>query len=113
MRRSPKRIRFTVHPFATPSWILFASNSFLVDYDPDLIREIADATHDADLSKLADNCLKAVQQSMAPCGLFYDLIQPELMTLYPELPMIAFSPNDVVGIAVLDWHATAPATARI
>jgi hypothetical protein len=77
----------------------FASNSFLVDYDPDLIREIADATHDADLSKLADNCLKAVQQSMAPCGLFYDLIQPELMTLYPELPMIAFSPNDVVGIA--------------
>jgi hypothetical protein len=77
----------------------FASNSFLVDYDPDLIREVADVTHDPALATLADNCLKVVQLSLAPCGLFYDLIQPELMTLYPELPMIAFSPNDVVGIA--------------
>jgi hypothetical protein len=77
----------------------FASNSFLVDYDPDFIREVADATGDADLGKLADNCLKAVQSSLAPCGLLYDLIQPELSTLYPELPMPAFSPNDVIGIA--------------
>ena len=48
----------------------FASNSFLVDYDPDLIREIADTTHNADLSKLADNCLKAVQLSVAPAACF-------------------------------------------
>ncbi len=77
----------------------YASNSFLVDYDPDLIREIADAAGDAGLSALADHCLQVVQRSVAPCGLLYDLIQPELMTLYPELPMPAFSPNDVVGIA--------------
>jgi hypothetical protein len=77
----------------------FASNSFLIDYDPDFVREVADATLDPDLGKLADNCLKAVRSSAAPSGLLYDLIQPELSTLYPELPMPAFSPNDVIGIA--------------
>ena len=77
----------------------FASNSFLVDYDPDFIREIADATSDTQLATLADNCRKVVERSVAPCGLLYDLIQPELITLYPELPMLAFSPNDVIGIA--------------
>lgn len=77
----------------------FASNSFLVDYDPDFVREIADATSDSHLAALADNCRKVVERSVAPCGLLYDLIQPELITLYPELPMLAFSPNDVIGIA--------------
>jgi hypothetical protein len=88
----------------------FATNSFLIDYDPDFVREVADATYDAGLGKLADNCLKAVQSSVAPCGLLYDLIQPELATLFPELPMPAFSPNDVISIA--NSGATALAVAR-
>jgi hypothetical protein len=79
--------------FATRS---FASNSFLVDYDPDFIREVADAKKNATLSKLADDSLALVCRAVAPSGLLYDMIQPEVATLYPELNLSAFSPNDVI-----------------
>lgn len=77
----------------------FASNSFLVDYDPDFIREVADADRSPSLGALADHSLAAVRSAAAPSGLLYDLIQPELKTLYPLLNLEVFSPNDVIGIA--------------
>ncbi len=74
----------------------FASNSFLVDYDPDFIREIANERNDATLNKLADNCYTVINSAVAPSGLLHDIIQPEVATLYPELNLAAFSPNDVI-----------------
>lgn len=88
----------------------WANNSFLVDYDPDFIREVADQQKDKDLTKLADNCYGVVKMAAAPSGLLYDVIQPELKTLYPELNVAFFSPNDVVQYS--NCCATALAVAK-
>lgn len=77
----------------------YASNSFLVDYDPDFVRLVADARGDAYLRRIADNSYGVVRQAVTPCGLIYDLVQPELETLVPELDLAFFSPNDVCGLA--------------
>jgi len=77
----------------------FASNSFLVDYDPDFVREVADARKDAELQKLADECYGVITLAIAPSGLLYDMVQPEVKTLFPELNLAAFSPNDVIQLS--------------
>jgi len=96
----------------------FASNSYLVDYDPDFVREVADATGDAELSRLADRSRDAVRGAATPAGLLYDLIQPELKTMYPLLDsVVTFSPNDVVQLSngctvALTVTRTAPEVGR-
>jgi hypothetical protein len=77
----------------------FAGNSYLVDYDPDFVREVANERKDAALSTLADHCYAVVKMAVAPSDLLYDIIQPEIATLYPELNLAAFSPNDVIQLS--------------
>ena len=78
----------------------FATNSFLVDYDPDFVADVARETGDADLKALAEKSLAAVRGALTPAGLLYDLIQPELKTMYPLLEsVVTFSPNDVVQVS--------------
>lgn len=74
----------------------FANNSFLVDYDADFISEVAESRKNASLRDVAHRSSRAVEMAVAPSGLLYDLLQPELKTLYPELDVVAFSPNDIV-----------------
>jgi hypothetical protein len=41
-----------------------------------------------------------VRQAVTPSGLLYDIIQPEVLTLMPDLKhLVIFSPNDVVKLA--------------
>lgn len=84
----------------------FATNSFLVDYDADFVKEVAEARKDAELAKVAVNSYAAVKMAVAPCGLLYDLLQPELKTLYPELNVVAFSPNDIIQFSNCCTSAT-------
>ncbi len=78
----------------------FATNSFLVGYDPDFLREVAQATGDSNLQKAAQQSYTRVRQAVAPSGLLYEIIQPEVLTLLPELKnLVIFSPNDVVQLA--------------
>jgi hypothetical protein len=76
----------------------FANDSFLVDYDPDLIREVAKATGDAELKELAERSYAAVLSALSPAGLFHTLIQPDLRTIMPDAPITVFSPNDVIQV---------------
>lgn len=77
----------------------FATNTFLIDYDPDFVREVADATGDAKIRDVADKSYAIVRSAVSPCGLIYDLVQPEVLTLMPDLGTVAFSPNDVVQLS--------------
>jgi hypothetical protein len=78
----------------------FATNSFLVDYDPDFVADVARETGEAELKALADKSYAAVRGALTPAGLLYDLIQPELKTMYPLLEsVVTFSPNDVVQLS--------------
>jgi len=77
----------------------FATNTFLVDYDPDFVREVAEATGDEALRDVARKSLELVRGAEAPCGLIYDMVQPEVLTLMPDFDHAAFSPNDVVQLS--------------
>ena len=75
-----------------------ATNSYLVDYDPDFVEEVANASSDAQLRDVADRSQDLVRRSTAPTGLLYDIIQPEVRTLVPDLDLTIFSPNDVIKL---------------
>lgn len=78
----------------------FATNSFLVGYDPDLLQNIASATGDSTLQVVAQKSYAIVRQAVTPTGLVYDIVQPEVLTLVPDLKnLVIFSPNDVVKLA--------------
>ncbi|MEM7309619.1 MAG: hypothetical protein AAF682_23290 [Planctomycetota bacterium] len=76
----------------------FATNSFLVDYAPDLVAEVAAATGDAELAEVAERSYALLAGAPAPSGLVYAVVQPELSTLM-ENDLIVFSPNDVVQLS--------------
>ena len=94
----------------------FATNSFIVDYDPDLVRRVADDLRETDTyrhqkySELADHSYGVVRRAVAPSGLLYDVLQPEMKTMYYEKDVSCFSPNDV--IQVNNSCATAATVAR-
>jgi hypothetical protein len=78
----------------------FANNSFLVGYDPDLLKIVAQVTGDRSMQSVAQKSYATIREAATPSGLLYDIIQPEVLTLVPELKQLAiFSPNDVVKLA--------------
>ena len=97
----------------------FASNSFIIDYDPDFLRDVAESykddksdggQHYRDLTALADHSYEVLRASVAPSGLIYDLLQPELKTMYYGLDVAYFSPNDIIQLN--NTCATAATVAR-
>ena len=72
----------------------FANNSYLIDYDPDLLADIAQATNDANLEQIAQQSAALMKHAVTPAGLLHAVIQPELTTLMPQVPPI-FSPNNI------------------
>ncbi len=86
-----------IHNYFNLQTRAFATNSFLVDYDPDLVSEIAKETNDIALKDIAQKSYQIIHQALAPSGLIYDLIQPEIVTLFPEA-LVIFSPNDVIQL---------------
>lgn len=76
----------------------FANDSYLVDYDPDFVAEVARATGDAGLATLARRSAALVEAAVAPSGLIHTLVQPDVATLLPRAPVPIFSPNDVIQV---------------
>lgn len=77
----------------------FATNSFLVDYDVDLLHHIAAASQDPELTELARRSDAAVESARTNTGLVHELIQPEVLTALPGLGSAAFSPNRVAQLS--------------
>ena len=76
----------------------FANDSYLVDYDPDLVDRVARATGDSALAELARRSNTVVADAVSPSGLIHTLVQPDLATIMPEAPISIFSPNDVIQV---------------
>lgn len=76
----------------------FANDSYLVDYDPDLIADMARETGTPELQALAERSYAAVRSAISPVGLVHTLIQPDLRTIMPDAPVTVFSPNDVIQV---------------
>ena len=75
----------------------FVTNSFLVDYDPDFVDEVAKETQDKTLQEVAEKSYEIVRKAGSKAGLLYSIIQPEVGTLLP-LELSFFSPNDVIKL---------------
>ena len=77
----------------------FATNSFLVDYAPDFIAEVAEAMGREDLARIAERSYELLEKARAPSGLLYAMIQPEVATLLDDERAVIFSPNDAIQIS--------------
>ncbi len=77
----------------------FATNSFLVDYVPDFVAEVAEATGREDLAHIAERSYELIAKARAPSGLLYAMVQPEVATLLDDELMMIFSPNDAIQIS--------------
>jgi len=75
----------------------FATNSFLVDYDPDFLATVAEVTKDTAIATGARNSYQLVERAITKAGLIHEMIQPEILTVLPLLESPIFSPNDVVS----------------
>ena len=69
----------------------YANNSFLVDYLPDVLSDAGD-------SDGANRSNALLDRAMAPSGLFYELVQPEIETAFPGAGLAFFSPNAISSI---------------
>jgi hypothetical protein len=95
----------------------FATNSFLVDYAPDFVAEVAEATGSAALREIADKSYDLIERAQSTSGLLYDIIQPEVKTLLDDDRMVVFSPNDAIQLSnaatVASWSVRGrPAVGR-
>lgn len=77
----------------------FATNSFLVDYAPDFVSEVAESTGDARLLAIAEKSYALIERAQSESGLLYDIVQPEVKTLLDDERMVVFSPNDAIQIS--------------
>jgi hypothetical protein len=69
----------------------YATNSYIVDYLPD----VQAAAGDGDGAARSDDLL---DRAMGPAGLFYELVQPEVETAFPGAGLAFFSPNAISSI---------------
>lgn len=76
----------------------FATNSFLIDHDADLLQEVGSALRDRELLDAAQRTYGLVRQAVTPAGLLYEVVQPEVASLM-DARLIVFSPNDEVRLA--------------
>lgn len=81
----------------------FANDSFLVDYEPDVIAEAAQL--DPRLAFLAAQSVQVVRGARTAGGLIHTLLQPDIGTVMPDYPIGAFSPNDIVQFNNACWVA--------
>ncbi len=70
----------------------YATNSYIVDYLPDVLAAAGDTDGAARSDALLDH-------AMGPSGLFYELIQPEVDTAFPGAGLSYFSPNAFSSIS--------------
>ncbi|MEO0514736.1 MAG: hypothetical protein AAF086_05505 [Planctomycetota bacterium] len=65
----------------------FITNSFLVDYDPDLLVTVMDAglTGEEDWAEVAQQSAKLINKARTPAGLLHQMIRPEVGTIMPHL----------------------------
>jgi hypothetical protein len=73
----------------------FATNSFLVDYGPDLLAKAAITNGNMKLREVADRSVALIRRATRPNGLIDMLVQPEVKTLSD---IVIFSPNDVIEL---------------
>lgn len=77
----------------------FATNSFLVDYAPDFVAEVAEGTGSEVLRDIAERSYALIERAQAPSGLLYDIVQPEVATLFDDEQLVIFSPNDAIQVS--------------
>lgn len=65
----------------------FITNSFLVDYDPDLLVTVIDAglSGEQDWAEVAEESAKLIDKARTPAGLLHQMIRPEVGTIMPHL----------------------------
>jgi len=75
----------------TNAW---ATNSFLIDYDPDFVAFAAEQSGDETLAEVARRSEALFKKAVAPTGLLREMVQPEVLTLM-GIEHAIFAPNNL------------------
>jgi hypothetical protein len=75
----------------TKAW---ATNSFLIDYDPDFVAFAAEQSGDEVLAEVARQSEALFKKAVAPTGLLREMVQPEVLTLM-GIEHAIFAPNNL------------------
>ncbi len=75
----------------TNAW---ATNSFLIDYDPDFVAFAAEQSGDQTLAEVAQRSEALFKKAVAPTGLLREIVQPEVLTLM-GIEHGIFAPNNL------------------
>lgn len=69
-----------------PEVYTFSTNSFLVDYDPDLLTGLIEAgvSGDEDWAAVTQNSAELIDKAVTPAGLLHQMIRPEVGTIMPH-----------------------------
>jgi hypothetical protein len=73
----------------------FATNSYLIDYGPDLLAEVGARRSNRLLQTTAGRSVAVIRSATRPNGLIDMIVQPEVRTLSN---LTVFSPNDVIKL---------------
>ncbi len=94
----------------------FATNSFLIDYDPDLLARAADRFDDAALRDTADRSAALIRGCLTPAGLLHQMIRPEVATaMGPEYVIYSANGHEQLSLSLSVAERcvdTAPEVAR-
>ena len=66
----------------------------MIDYDPDFVALVAEATGDETLAEVARNSEELFKKAVARTGLLREMVQPEVLTLM-GVPHGIFAPNNL------------------
>lgn len=85
----------------------FITNSFLIDYDPDLLQALADDFGREDWAALAEQSASLVEACRTDAGLLHQIIRPEVGTIMPHL-----APHGLYSINGIEQLSNVLATAE-
>lgn len=68
-----------------PAVYHYSTNSFLVDYDPDLLMQLAEDFENDEWRDFAKRSADLIENARSPAGLLHQMIRPEVGTIMPHL----------------------------
>lgn len=72
----------------------YATNTYTIDYNPDLLFEIGTFLKDSTILSVAEKSRRFVLEAQIPSGLFHNNYDHEMRTIYPGI--CHFSPNNII-----------------
>ena len=77
----------------------FASLSSIANYHPDFMADVEERYPRPEWRGFAERSYAMLERALAPAGVLYPLVQPEVGATYPDLAVMLYAPNGYAPLA--------------